>query len=412
MLHRPIAEQVVTALQDTFGASGDGRGYQADKVIERLFKKNRKLGARDRRFIAETVYDLIRNWRFLWTALGFTEPSLAHDDLIRLIGARMILNGSSHLPPWPEFQSLKPGRVLEGAERARASSVAVRESVPDWLYDLGRREIGEAWDSMLHALNEPAPVCLRANRLKVASREELIAALKREDIAAHVAPETEDGVILDERRNVFSTQAFKAGFFEIQDGASQQVAPLLGARPGDRVIDACAGGGGKTLHLAALMKNKGKIISMDVSERKLQSLRERCTRAGVDIAEVRVIESMKTIKRLESAADRVLLDVPCTGLGVLRRNPDKKWKISLEEIERLHSLQAEILAGYSKMVRVGGTLVYATCSCLPSENENQVSRFLNESGQSWELLAEKKFAPGHNGYDGFYAAALKRLSEN
>lgn len=409
MLHRPIAEQVVTALQDTFGASGDGRGYQADKVIERLFKKNRKLGARDRRFIAETVYDLIRHWRFLWTALGFTEPSLAHDDLVRLIGARMILNGSASLPAWPEFQSLKPERVLEGAERARAASVAVRESVPDWLYDLGRREIGDAWDTMLHALNEPAPVCLRANRLKVASRDELIAALKREDIAAHAAPETEDGVILDERRNVFSTQAFKAGLFEIQDGASQQVAPLLGARPGDRVIDACAGGGGKTLHLAALMKNKGKIISMDVSERKLQSLRERCTRGGVDIAEVRVIESMKTIKRLESAADRVLLDVPCTGLGVLRRNPDKKWKISLEEIERLHSLQAEILAGYSKMVRAGGTLVYATCSCLPSENENQVSRFLNENGRSWELLAEKKFAPGHNGYDGFYAAALKRL---
>ncbi len=401
MLHRPIAEQVVIALQDTFGG-----GYQADKVIERLFKKNRKLGARDRRFIAETTYDIIRSWRFLWTACGFNEPSLEHDDLLRLIGAWMILKGST-LPSWPEFQSLKPAKILEGAERARAASVAVAESVPDWLYELGLREIGPEWDSMLHALNEQAPVCMRANRLK-GSREDLIKALAREEISAHAAPETEDGVILDERRNIFSTNAFKAGLFEIQDGASQQVAPLTQAKPGDRVIDACAGGGGKTLHLAALMKNKGKIISMDVSERKLQSLRERCTRAGVDIAEVRVIDSMKTIKRLEKTADRVLLDVPCTGLGVLRRNPDKKWKIQPEEIERLHLLQAEILAGYSQMTKVGGTLVYATCSCLPSENEKQVARFLAESGTAWELVAEKKFSPGHNGYDGFYAAALVR----
>jgi len=400
LLHRPIAEQVVIALQDTFGD-----GYQADRVIERLFKKNRKLGARDRRFIAETTYDIIRNWRFLWTALGFTEPSLDHDPLIRMIGAHMLLNGQS-LPAWPEFKSMD--RFLEMAERTRSLGVAVRESVPDWLYELGKKEIGDSWDSMLHALNEQAPVCMRANRLKVSSRDELIKALAREDIKAHAAPETDDGVILDERRNVFSTNAFKAGLFEIQDGASQQVAPLTGAKPGDRVIDACAGGGGKTLHLAALMKNKGKIISMDVSERKLQSLRERCTRAGVDIAEVRVIESMKTIKRLEKTADRVLLDVPCTGLGVLRRNPDKKWKISLEEIERLQQLQAEILAGYSPMVKSGGTLVYATCSCLPSENEKQVERFLKENGNSWELLTERKFAPGLNNYDGFYAAALLR----
>ena len=405
MLHRPIAEQVVIALQDTFGADG-GPGFQSDKVIERLFKRNRKLGARDRRFIAETTYDIIRNWRFLWTALGFSQASLERSDLILLIGSWMILKGQS-LPGWPEFAGLKSAGVLEGAARARETSVAIRESVPDWLYDYGLTEIGADWNSMLHALNEPASVCLRANRLK-GTREELIEALGREEISAHIAPETDDGVVLDERRNIFSTAAFKAGLFEIQDGASQQVAPLVGAKPGDRVIDACAGGGGKTLHLAALMKNKGKIISMDVSERKLGSLRERCTRAGVDIAEVRVIESMKTIKRLEKTADRVLLDVPCTGLGVLRRNPDKKWKISIEEIERLQALQFEILSGYSQMLKPGGTLVYATCSCLPSENEKQVSRFLLESGAAWELIAEKKFAPGHNGYDGFYAAALVR----
>ncbi len=404
VLHRPIAEQVVIALQDVFGG-----GYQADKVIERIFKNNRKLGARDRRFIAETTYDLIRNWRLFWTAVGEEAPSLDHDPLIRLLGAYLLTKEDGGLPGWPEFQNLVRANVEQGLERARKISVAVRESVPDWLYEHGKKELGENWDQILTNLNTPAPVCLRANRLKI-TREDLIKALANEDIHAHIAPETDDGVILNERKNVFTSQAFKAGFFEIQDGASQQVAPLVGAKPGDRVIDACAGGGGKTLHLAALMKNKGKIIAMDITERKLQSLRERCTRNGVDIAEVRVIESMKTIKRLEKTADAVLLDVPCTGLGVLRRNPDKKWKITPEEIARLILLQREILENYSSMVKVGGRLVYATCSCLPSENELQVEDFLNKTGQAWKLVAQKKFVPGENGYDGFYAAALDRLS--
>ncbi len=407
LLHRPIAEQIVLALQDTFGG-----GFQADKVIERLFKRNKKLGARDRRFIAETTYDIIRYWRFLWVTLGASEPILEHDPLLRLIGAYLLLKHEAFkggdLPSWPEFRGLNY-EDLQARSKKAMESIAVKESIPDWLYDVGVKELGADWDSILHALNEPAPVCLRANRLKT-TRDELIKSLAAEEIIATPAPETEDGVILTERKNVFTSLAFKAGLFEIQDGASQQVAPMVSALPGDRVIDACAGGGGKTLHLAALMKNKGKIISMDVNERKLDSLRQRCTRAGVDIAEVRVIESMKTIKRLEKTADRVLLDVPCTGLGVLRRNPDKKWKITPEEINRLRLLQAEILDGYSSMVKTGGTLVYATCSCLPSENETQVKTFLAANSSTWTLTSEKKFRPGENGYDGFYAASLLRLS--
>jgi 16S rRNA (cytosine967-C5)-methyltransferase len=215
---------------------------------------------------------------------------------------------------------------------------------------------------------------------------------------------------LKERRNVFTTEAFKNGLFEVQDGASQQVAPLLDVHPGMRVIDACAGAGGKTLHLAALLGNKGKIIALDVHARKLEELRKRCSRAGVDVVETRLIESAKTIKRLEKSADRVLLDVPCSGLGVLRRNPDTKWKISPEEITHLKALQAEILATYSNMVIDGGRLVYATCSCLPSENERQVESFLAANPGKWRLVEERKFAPGENGYDGFYAAALIRLS--
>ena len=167
LLHRPIAEQVVTALQDVFGG-----GYQADKVIERLFKNNRKLGARDRRFIAETTYDLIRHWRFLWVALGESEPSLDHDPLMRLLGAYLIKKDDGELPPWPEFMKLDRTQVLVGMKRARNGPIAVRESVPDWLYEYGKKELGDRWDGILTKLNEPAPVCLRANRLKL-TREEL-----------------------------------------------------------------------------------------------------------------------------------------------------------------------------------------------------------------------------------------------
>lgn len=409
-IHRPVAEHVGLVLLDVFGGNPDGIQYQADKVLERVFKRNKQLGARDRRFIAETSYDIIRHWRLLWMSMGRNEPTLKEFDVMRLIGVYLILfKGSRDLPPWGEFKTLEPNRIVATAEKISNESPAVRESLPDWLYDLGAKELGEKWDEWLVKLNEVAPVCLRANRLKI-GRGELKKRLAAEDVVVHDAPKTEDGLILDVRQNVFTTAAFKEGLFEIQDGASQQVAPLLDPKPGERVIDACAGGGGKTLHIAALMKNKGRIIAMDVNEKKLKALRERCSRNGVDIAEVKIVESNKTIKRLEKNADRVLLDVPCSGLGVLRRNPDKKWRLSMEEIENLKKLQAEILETYSVMTKPGGRMVYATCSILPSENEKQIEAFLAKHGDEWKLVSEKKFAPGQDGYDGFYAAALERTA--
>ena len=380
-------------------------GYPADKVLERVFKQNRQLGGRDRRFIAETSYEIIRHWRKLWAAQNLDEPSTEPHDLMRLIGVYLSIHGAE-LPDWIEFKGHDRAKFLRRIEQA-SQDPAVAESVPNWLYELGLKEIGSEWPLWLRSLNEVAPVCLRTNRLKV-GRAELRKILSNEDVRATDAPMTEDGLILSERKNVFTTKAFKDGFFEIQDGASQQVAPLLAPQPGQRIIDACAGAGGKTMHLAALMKNKGRIIAMDVNEKKLGNLRERCARGGVDIVETKVIESNKTIKRLADTADGVLLDVPCSGLGVLRRNPDKKWKISIEEIEHLKKLQAEILETYSVMAKVGGHLVYATCSCLPSENEAQVQAFLARHPDSWALVTEKKFVPGQDGYDGFYAARLER----
>jgi 16S rRNA (cytosine967-C5)-methyltransferase len=196
--------------------------------------------------------------------------------------------------------------------------------------------------------------------------------------------------------------------FEIQDAASQLVAPFLQVKPGMFVIDACAGAGGKTLHVASLMENKGSILAMDVELNKLQELERRAHRAGVEIIRTKVVDSAAISKNI-GRADRLLLDVPCSGLGVLKRNPDAKWKLSNEFIAEIQKTQAKILSDYSMMLKQGGLMVYATCSILPSENQNQIRKFLNNSGNAFELQDEKVILPSQ-GYDGFYMACLKKMA--
>jgi 16S rRNA (cytosine967-C5)-methyltransferase len=179
-----------------------------------------------------------------------------------------------------------------------------------------------------------------------------------------------------------------------------------------RVVDACAGGGGKTLHLAAMMENKGSIIALDTQGWKLEELRKRARRAGASNIETRSIESKKTIKRLYNTADRLLLDVPCSGLGVLRRNPDAKWKLQPEQIDQLRQTQQDILQSYAPITKPGGRMVYATCSILPSENQDQIQTFLASStGKDFKLISDQKILPQDDGFDGFYMALLERKKE-
>ena len=205
------------------------------------------------------------------------------------------------------------------------------------------------------------------------------------------------------------TKIFKEGLFEVQDASSQLVAPYLDVKPGQRVIDTCAGAGGKTLHLASLMENKGQIIALDIYAHKLKELKKRAKRDGAHNIETRPIESSKTIKKLKNSADRVLIDAPCSGLGVLKRNPDSKWKMQPEFIDRIRETQAEILDNYSSFVKNGGKLVYATCSILPSENEKQIELFLANHPE-FKLIEDKKVSPVKSGFDGFYMALMERIS--
>lgn len=404
-VHRLLVEELALAIKEIFSSY-----RHADKVIEFHLKKNRKWGSRDRRFFAESVYDLVRWWRLYWSLAGFPDIDFREGEKMRLgqierVWAVYWLQKTKERLPWPEFEKLKFEDIQKRLHAIE--NPAILASYPDELFALGEKEWGSEWKSLAESLNKPAEVFLRTNTLKCDPKK-LIERLSKEDIPAELVSEGPLAVHLKERKNVFITSAFKEGLFEVQDLASQQIAPLLAPEPGHRVVDACAGAGGKSLHMACLMKNKGKILALDIHQRKLDELRKRASRNGVDIIETRVIESNKVIKRLEKVADRVLLDVPCSGLGVLRRNPDTKWKLTLEEFERLIKIQAEILRDYSEMTKPGGLLVYATCSLMPSENHAQISRFLSLKGAQWSLQNEMVWRPDIQGADGFYAALLKR----
>jgi len=390
-LHNNTIRGVHQALEAIFE-----QGQYADKVIERTLKSNPKWGAKDRSFIAETTYEMVRWWRLV----NFLSPS---KDPWDLFGTYWLMQGNE-LPPWDEFARLQPEKIKSKYDSI--TDPGLLESIPEWLQTLGSKELGEKWEAEIHALNEEAEVVLRVNTLKT-TRERLKNLLEADGIRSYLVKGYPDALVLEERQNVFRHPSFKEGLFEVQDASSQLVAAALQVESGMRVIDACAGAGGKSLHLAALMGNKGKVISMDVEEWKLQQAKLRARRNGVSIFEPKVIEGSKTIKRLKESADRLLLDVPCSGLGVLRRNPDTKWKLSLESIQKVQETQQEILQSYPSMLKKGGQLVYATCSILPSENEEQVKRFLaSEAGKDFELIEDRKVLAQESGFDGFYIARL------
>jgi len=401
-LHRNICEGILFNLDQIFF-----KKKFADKAIEQSLKSNKKWGSRDRKFIAETTYTIVRYWRMLNEMMRINAEE--NSDYLWKLFAGYLLWKNIPLPLWDEFSSIDKDKIsIE--KNSRLNERKIKESIPDWLDELGEKELGNKWDSEIAALNKEAPVILRANTLKI-SKEQLIEKFLEIGIQTFPLDFTKDALLVEQRQNLFQTPYFKEGYFELQDASSQLVANYLDVKPGMRVIDACAGAGGKSLHIAALMQNKGKVLALDTEEWKLNELKKRANRNGISIIETRTITSSKVIKRLADSADRVLLDVPCSGLGVLRRNPDAKWKLTNERIEELKSLQQKILESYSTMVKPNGKIVYSTCSILPSENEGQIERFFSSESnrQKFKLIEERKISPAVDGFDGFYISVLQRF---
>ena len=400
-LHRNLCFAVIDGLHLIFN-----EGEYADKVVQKLLKRDKRWGSRDRGFVAETVYQIVR-YKRLYAEIADVKEPFHRDNLWRIFAVWATLRGIT-LPDWKYFEGT-PTRKIKGRFDEASKTRKIKESIPDWIDELGVKELGESlWSKELSKQNEQADVILRTNILKT-TKKDLQLKLQSEEIETIEIEGYPLALKLVERANVFKTESFKMGWFEVQDASSQLVAEYLDVQPGMKVVDACAGAGGKTLHLSALMQNKGSLIAMDIYESKLKKLKIRARRNGAHNIDLRVIESTKPIKKLKAKADRLLIDAPCSGLGVLRRNPDSKWKLEPEFLDKIRGTQQHILQDYSKMLKPGGKMVYATCSVLPSENQEQVATFLtSEAGQNFKLLKDKSILAHKSSYDGFYMALLEK----
>ncbi|MBI2923628.1 MAG: RsmB/NOP family class I SAM-dependent RNA methyltransferase [Planctomycetes bacterium] len=385
----------------------------ADKAIARAFRADRRLDADARAFVADTVQGMLR-------ARGFVEAAIA-----RLPGAReedavlLFLLARRGVPAGTRDAVLAP--AIAAAEK---DTGGVDAKLPDWL----RKALPGGAD-LLRTLAKEPPVTLRTNTLRI-SRRELQQGLFDEGVDTRPTRFSPWGLTLERRANVFRTRGFREGFFEMQDEASQLAALLCAPKPGDVAVDGCAGAGGKTLALAALMRNKGTLYAFDTAAFRLEALRERAARAGVHNLRVHAVKEndLRPLARLNGKAAVVLVDAPCSGTGVLRRNPDIGWKLCEADVANLAAEQAHLLDVHAPLVKPGGRLVYAVCSLLPVEREERVERFLRDhpdfrrvdagavfrvagvKGEGLVVRGDFHADPVRHEMDGFYAAVLERTS--
>ena len=398
----------------------------ADVLMKLFFKSNPKLGMRDRGLIAEGIYYALRRYASLRAAMRPVRPERAPRlAALATLARQHGLDAISPSAIGPEAGPLK--NVL--AFRAEDASPHVRSELPQWLFDLIEAQYEDA-NLLYPAMMEGAPLDLRVNLLK-ADRESVLETLHADGVEAYPTPYSPDGIRLPTKPGLTRWPVYKEGLVDVQDEGSQLIARLLGARRREMVCDFCAGAGGKTLAVGALMRSTGSLYAFDVNEKRLAGMAPRMRRAGLTNVHPAAIRSEQDprVKRLRGKFDRVLVDAPCTGTGTLRRNPDLKWRLSPEELERINAIQKSVLENAAKLVKAGGRLVYATCSLLKRENQDVVEAFL-AAHPDWQLVPAKdvfaeqrivfpesqwerfgaymQLLPHVNNTDGFFAAVLER----
>ncbi len=392
----------------------------ADGTLSRYFRDHPRLGSRERGVIAEAVYGLLRN-KAVYT--NFSESGIGSPmRRLSLLGLADAV-GVDSLGGLTEDETAWLQRVME-IDRTHLP-LMMKANLPEWLWTKLLERFGEE-DALKLAmsLNTPAPLDLRVNTLK-GDRDTVITTLAQAPIIAEPTPYSSTGLRVRKKPSIQNLPLFKDGTIEVQDEGSQLLAQLVGAKRGEMVADFCAGAGGKTLALGALMRNTGRLYAFDISEKRLAKLKPRMARSGLSNVHPVVIAHEKDakIKRLAGKLDRVLVDAPCSGLGTLRRNPDVKWRQTVDGVAELNVKQASILASAARMVKAGGRLVYATCSILDEENEGIVQAFLAEHPDytlvpASQVLAEQKvdlemgdylkLYPHLHQTDGFFAAIMER----
>lgn len=409
----------------------------ADGVVLSFFRGRKFVGAKDRRAISDQAWRIQRKHALLTWLLGTETPNarllviadmIAHEGMTldRVAG---FFSGARHGPEkLSENERRMANRVTEYVTRTDMPR-AVRLDVPYWVLPRLDEAFGKNADVEIAALNTEAPLNLRVNTLK-ADREQVLNKLSDEGHAPEVTLLSPLGLRIRSRMNLASHKDFRAGLFEVQDEASQICALMVDAKPGQAVLDLCAGAGGKTLAIAATMNNKGRLIACDVATGRLVRSKQRLRRAGVHNATLRILEGEqdKWLKRQKEMFDRVLVDAPCSGVGSWRRNPDARWRLSPENLTNLAIVQEKVLHQAAELVKKGGRLIYATCSLLPEENQERVDAFLAEDKRykviPWQTIwptAVKtpppmwdghylSLSPARNACDGFFVAILERIA--
>ncbi len=402
-LHRNIALGIVSGLEKTLVEK-----HQAAEVIKRLFKSNLRWGSRDRRTIAQAFYDIIRQKRLFHALCGSESEDL---NLWYLLGCWIVLN-DFQLPEWIEFNKINVQEIRSKA-LVLVQDRRYKYSIPDWLDQMGVKAFGEkTWEKEIASLNIPANLIVRVNTQVTTVKKLKYLLEKKYNIITHLVPDYPHALVFEKKQSLQSIKEYRKGWFEVQDANSQKISPWLEAESGKYYIDACAGAGGKSLHLANLTKDSAKIVALDINPAKLNELRKRCYRNKIQSVRTVDVKDNKILQTLGPDIDGVLIDAPCSGLGVLKRNPDAKWNMSPEQLTEILKTQEKILQTYAPLVKKGGKLVYATCSILPEENKLQVEKFLNSKlGSKFELEKEHTYFSHLTGYDGFYCARLIKKCE-
>ncbi len=416
-------------------SAGKSPGGPAEQVVNDYLRQRRYIGSKDRRAVTAMTYDVLRHRARLdwWLRRGQAETAAARQQLLAYLllceerdpeTLRSLFDGSRYAPPALSEAETALLERLAAAARAAEPPAWVAREVPDWLAPRFEAAFGADAPAQAEALLQEAPVDLRVNTL-LTTREAARAALAEEDIATTPTPLSPLGLRLDGRRALRASQAFRAGFVELQDEGSQLAALLCDARPGLAVADVCAGAGGKTLALAAAMRGAGRLLAMDAEQARLDRSALRLKRAGATFVERRAVKDPAAEQDLQGQFDRVLVDAPCSGSGAWRRHPDARWRLTPEALEGYKTAQRELLRGAAGLVRPGGRLVYVTCSLLPEENRDQAEAFLAAApdfaalpvSAIWQAVLRLPYpgedpyltlTPARHGTDGFFVAVFEK----
>ena len=366
-LYRNLADGIVEGVQEILGNRGALR-----PTLKNILIKNRKWGSNDRKLVGKGIIEIIR-WKRKFDVIG--KLNVKSKNYYKNLLVVWSIYNDIEFEECLTFSELKKDKIYNNISITN-SKRAFKNSIPDWLDSLGMKTYGKViWEKEIQALNKPAKLFLRTNTLKTDVKKLQAYLKEKHKVNTNIVSNIPNALVVEENKILTHLDIYKKGWFEIQDLNSQKISIFTNPKPNSLIIDACAGSGGKTLHLATIMKNTGRIIATDSSDKKRKQLENRLKRNGISIVEYLNSENEYFFKKFNNSANIVIIDAPCSGLGVIKRNPVAKWHMNPKRIKQLVGIQKQILQKYAPLVKSRGNLVYATCSIYPNENQNQIKKF-------------------------------------